>query len=52
VKLVCSAEAAPQELYPSGENAPAFRRAASRLMEMQSADYLRLGPGAPAMAAQ
>jgi cell division protein ZapE len=52
VKLICSAETVPQELYPAGENAPAFRRAASRLMEMQSPDYLRLGPGTPAMAAQ
>ena len=52
VKLICSAEAAPQDLYLAGENAPAFRRAASRLMEMQSADYLRLGPGNPAIAAQ
>jgi len=44
VKLICSAAAPPQELYSDGETAPAFRRAASRLMEMQSADYLRLGP--------
>ncbi|HMI95513.1 MAG TPA: cell division protein ZapE [Micropepsaceae bacterium] len=51
VKLVCSAAAPPQELYTDGENAQAFRRAASRLMEMQSEDYLRLGPGARAMEA-
>ncbi len=51
VKLVCSAAAPPQELYTDGENAQAFRRAASRLMEMQSEDYLRLGPDARAMAA-
>jgi cell division protein ZapE len=51
VKLVCSAAAPPQELYVEGDNAPAFRRAVSRLMEMQSADYLRLGPGARAIAA-
>ncbi len=51
VKLVCSAAAQPQDLYVEGDNAPAFRRAVSRLMEMQSADYLRLGPGAPAIAA-
>lgn len=49
VKLVCSAASPPQELYTDGENAQAFRRAASRLMEMQSEDYLRLGPGARAM---
>ncbi|HEY4266319.1 MAG TPA: cell division protein ZapE [Micropepsaceae bacterium] len=51
VKLVCSAAVPPQELYAEGDNAPAFRRAVSRLMEMQSTDYLRLGPGARAMAA-
>lgn len=51
VKLVCSAAAAPQELYLEGENAPAFRRAVSRLMEMQSADYLRVGPVARMVAA-
>jgi cell division protein ZapE len=51
VKLVCSAASPPEELYTDGENAQAFRRAASRLMEMQSEDYLRLGPGAHAMEA-
>ena len=51
VKLVCSAAARPQELYAEGDNAPAFRRAVSRLMEMQSEDYLRMGPGAPVIAA-
>jgi cell division protein ZapE len=51
VKLVCSAAAAPQELYVEGENATAFRRAVSRLMEMQSADYLRVGPVARIVAA-
>ena len=49
VKLVCSAASPPQELYTDGENAQAFRRAASRLMEMQSDDYLRLGPAVRAM---
>ena len=49
VKLVCSAASPPQELYTDGENAQAFRRAASRLMEMQSDDYLRLGPSARIM---
>ena len=49
VKLVCSAASPPQELYTDGENAQAFRRAASRLMEMGSDDYLRLGPGARVM---
>ena len=51
VKLICSAAARPQELYVEGDNAPAFRRAVSRLMEMQSADYLRVGPGTRAIAA-
>jgi cell division protein ZapE len=50
VKLICSAAVRPQELYVDGDNAPAFRRAVSRLMEMQSADYLRAGPGARAIA--
>jgi cell division protein ZapE len=41
VKLVCSAAAPPFELYPEGDEAEAFKRAASRLVEMQSADYGR-----------
>jgi cell division protein ZapE len=50
VKLICSAAAPPQELYVEGDNAPAFRRVVSRLMEMQSVDYLRQGPGPHAFA--
>ena len=42
-KLVCSAAAPPGELYMSGDGADAFRRTASRLMEMQSPDYLKRG---------
>jgi cell division protein ZapE len=42
VKLVASAAAEPDALYREGENAQSFRRTASRLMEMQAADYLTL----------
>jgi cell division protein ZapE len=45
VKLLCSADAAPQDLYPAGDGAFEFERTVSRLMEMQSADYLALGHG-------
>ena len=40
VKLLASAEAAPAMLYPTGDNAFEFERTVSRLMEMQSRDYL------------
>ena len=39
-RLICSAEAAPQDLYREGAHAFEFQRVASRLMEMQSAEYL------------
>jgi cell division protein ZapE len=42
VKLVASADAMPDALYERGEGAKAFERTASRLQEMQSADYLEL----------
>jgi len=45
VKLVCSAEVTPELLYVDGDGADAFRRTASRLIEMQSEDYLRRGHG-------
>jgi cell division protein ZapE len=39
-KLVCSAAAAPDDLYKEGDGAFEFERTASRLVEMQTADYL------------
>ncbi|MEN1941153.1 cell division protein ZapE [Luteimonas sp. MJ174] len=40
VKLVCTAAAAPHALYEGERLAGAFERTASRLIEMQSSDYL------------
>ena len=45
VKVVCSAAATPQELCTACEDADWFKRTASRLVEMQSAQYLRMGHG-------
>jgi cell division protein ZapE len=42
VNLVCTADAPPPSLYVGERLASAFERTASRLMEMQSADYLAL----------
>ena len=42
VKLIASADGAPQKLYPEGDEAFEFERTVSRLMEMQSRDYLAL----------
>jgi len=47
VKLVVSADGPPDALYPSGDAAFEFQRTVSRLMEMQSVDYLALGHGRP-----
>ena len=42
VKLIASADGPPQKLYPEGDEAFEFERTVSRLMEMQSHDYLAL----------
>ncbi|MEQ9643177.1 MAG: cell division protein ZapE [Alphaproteobacteria bacterium] len=39
-KLICSAEAAPDQLYTEGDGAFEFARTVSRLMEMQADDYV------------
>jgi cell division protein ZapE len=45
VKLLAAADAAPADLYSSGDGAFEFERTASRLNEMQSEDYLAAGHG-------
>lgn len=40
VKLVVSADAPPERLYPAGDGAIEFQRTVSRLQEMRSADYI------------
>ncbi|MFN9378282.1 MAG: cell division protein ZapE, partial [Novosphingobium sp.] len=45
VKLLATADAAPEELYAAGDGRFEFERTVSRLMEMQSDDYMALGHG-------
>lgn len=45
VKLIATAEAGPDDLYPKGDGSFEFERTVSRLMEMQSAEYLAQGHG-------
>ena len=40
VKLVCTADTGPEDLYPEGDGSFAFARTVSRLHEMQSDDYM------------
>lgn len=42
VNLICSAAAEPNGLYPEGHGAFEFARTVSRLIEMQSPDYMAL----------
>ncbi len=45
VKLVATADAEPTQLYEAGDGAFEFERTVSRLIEMQSVDYLAEGHG-------
>ncbi|MEO0062624.1 MAG: hypothetical protein RLZZ08_1184 [Pseudomonadota bacterium] len=45
VKLFASAAAEPEDLYAKGDGKFEFERTVSRLMEMQSAEYMALGHG-------
>lgn len=43
VKFICSADVPPDKLYTEGEGAFEFQRTSSRLIEMQSEEYMALG---------
>jgi cell division protein ZapE len=45
VKLLASADATPDTLYPEGDGKFEFERTVSRLLQMQSEDYLAQGHG-------
>ena len=45
VKLIASAEAEPEAIYPAGDGTFEFARTVSRLSEMQSDAYMALGHG-------
>jgi cell division protein ZapE len=45
VKFLASADAAPDQLYPEGDGRFEFDRTVSRLLEMQSEEYLAEGHG-------
>ena len=42
VNLICSADAPPESLYPEGDGSFEFERTVSRLMEMQSPEYMEM----------
>jgi len=45
VNLVCSADGTPDQLYPQGDGTFEFARTVSRLIEMQSSDYIEMPHG-------
>ncbi len=45
VNFVCAADAPPTELYPQGDGAFEFERTVSRLIEMQSPEYIAQAHG-------